>query len=129
MSEFSGKSGIYYLFSSKPLNSCVFQSFTCRLKTSKSSEYSETEVFLSQNYGKFAVECDRISKISQVRTIFGFFEKKIFFWKKLDIFQYRELWRLRIFRTSTACVTVHLRRLNKLVSARRKNYRAKLRLR
>ena len=39
----------------------------------------------SRNYGKFAVECDWNSKISQLRTEFGF-SWKVVFEKKVDFF-------------------------------------------
>ena len=54
--------------------------------------------FLSPNYGKFSVEYELTSKISQKCTNIGFlrkknknwfFEKSCFFWKHLDFFQYR----------------------------------------
>ena len=45
--------------------------------------HSEFENFSSPNYSKFAVECDWISKISQIRTKIDFFKKNYDFFSKL----------------------------------------------
>ena len=50
--------------------------FTCKLKMSEGPEDSEFEIPLLPNYSKFAVECDRNSKISPIRKKFGFLKRQ-----------------------------------------------------